>query len=215
VEEAWGSGVLVTGGYIVTNAHVVWPGGTVRVSFGREDEIKVPVLGWDLLADIAVLGPVAVDLPSFSFGDQPTILVGDSVTLSGFVDEELVSSQGTVRLIREWHGPRIQYLETDAPIVGGQSGGALLNDADEIIGILGWSYSGEAFAASAQDIERIVGRILEGDSPPGEVSLQQFSGRPETDLVVELSTVWDRAGLLLDVPESDILDLQGMLDLHI
>ena len=54
-----GSGVLVAGGYLVTNAHVVWPFDAARVVFPDGTAFNgVPVKGWDLLADLAVLGPI-------------------------------------------------------------------------------------------------------------------------------------------------------------
>ena len=60
---ATGSGVLIDGGYVVTNAHVVWPYDSVRVFFPDGPDLRdVPVIGWDLLTDLAVLGPVDVDV---------------------------------------------------------------------------------------------------------------------------------------------------------
>ena len=58
---ATGSGVLIRDGYIITNYHVVWPYASVWVVFPDGTELEnVPVVGWDPMADLAVLGPVNV-----------------------------------------------------------------------------------------------------------------------------------------------------------
>lgn len=58
-----GSGVLIEDGYVVTNAHVVWPFQTVRVVFPDGSEfLDAPVLNWDLMADLAIIGPLQTAL---------------------------------------------------------------------------------------------------------------------------------------------------------
>ena len=62
-----GSGVLIEGGYVVTNYHVVWPYQAVWVVFPDDQVLQnVPVVGWDSMADLAVLGPV--DVPARPWG---------------------------------------------------------------------------------------------------------------------------------------------------
>ena len=174
-ERGSGSGVLIDDGYIITNAHVVWPFTEVRVVFPDGSEFTdAPVLAWDLIGDLAVLGPIETDLPPVSFLTDERLLVGKDVFLIGYPGEvekfpQPTISRGLVSRLRNWPAIDMTYLQTDATIAGGQSGGVLVSDRGEIAGISGNSFPDTSFAlvASAQDVLKRVDGLIAGDDVDG------------------------------------------------
>jgi hypothetical protein len=157
---ATGSAVLVDGGYLVTNSHVVDPFAAVTVTLPEgERHDDVPVAGSDVFADIAVLGPIATDHPAQRLATHPQLAQGDDVYLIGYpggesaVPPEVTISRGVlsrVRTVDEFHQT---YYQTDAAIGGGQSGGALIDSHGQVVGISGLLFADEfALALSSDDV---------------------------------------------------------------
>ncbi len=140
VVEARGSGFIIDpSGIIVTNNHVVKDAKEVTVTFDDGTEKRARVLGRDPRTDIAVL-KVNADhpLPAVSFGDssaikpgQWVIAMGNPFGLGGTVTAGIVSAKG--RDIGE--GPYDNFIQIDAPINQGNSGGPLFNQDGEVIGM--------------------------------------------------------------------------------
>ena len=169
-----GSGVLVEGGYLVTNAHVVWPFDTARVVFPDGTDFRgVPVIGWDLLADLAVLGPIETPVQPVSLLDGENIPIGSEVYLIGYPAEveaypKTTMTRGILSRLREWEPVGITYFQTDAAIAGGQSGGALVSDAGAVIGISGFKAFVEfGLAASSADLSPRVRQLIARGDPSG------------------------------------------------
>ena len=169
-----GSGVLVEGGYVVTNAHVVWPFNAVRVAFpDGTDYREVPVIGWDLLVDLAILGPIPTQVEPVPMLDGENISIGSEVYLIGYPGEveaypKTTMTRGILSRLREWETVGITYFQTDAAITGGQSGGALVSDMGDVIGISGFSFRKEfGLAASSADLLPRVLQLIAGRDPSG------------------------------------------------
>ncbi|MFZ0548102.1 MAG: serine protease [Candidatus Promineifilaceae bacterium] len=170
-----GSGVIVEGGYIVTNAHVVWPYNKARIVFPDGSEfLDVPVLNLDLMADLAVLGPVEVDVEQQELVNGEDLVIGSDVFLIGYPGEredfpQPTITRGLISRVREWEFLGITYFQTDATIAGGQSGGVLVSDMGEVIGISGLSFTEAGFGivASAADIESRVEGLIAGEDVDG------------------------------------------------
>jgi S1-C subfamily serine protease len=114
----------------VTNAHVVWPYTTVRVvAVGGHEYDEVPVLGWDLVADLAVLGPLEwLEAAPLALTDGEALVVGSDVYLIGYPGEvshipEPTLTRGLISRLREWDAVGITFFQSDATIAGGQSAG--------------------------------------------------------------------------------------------
>ena len=174
-----GSGVLVEGGYIVTNAHVVWPYDTVRVVFPDGTDFRnVPVIGWDLLVDLAVLGPVDARLQPVPMLDGEQMSVGAEVYLIGYPAEveaypKTTMTRGILSRMREWEQVGITFFQTDASITGGQSGGALVSETGAVIGISGFKAFDEfGIAASSADLLPRIDQLVAGRDPSGLGSRQ-------------------------------------------
>lgn len=212
---ATGSGVLIEGGYVVTNYHVVWPYEAVWVVFPDGTELaNVPVAGWDPMADLAVLGPVDVSAQPLKLTDAEDTDLGAELLLVGYPAEVDLFPQpsitrGILSRFREWERLSMTYFQTDAAIAGGQSGGALLNSKGEVIGISGLSFSDAGFglAASSADIAPIVEKLIRGEftSGLGDRRIPGSDGSFEFDL--DLENFWDARTFVLDAAAGTILEV--------
>ena len=196
---ASGSGVLIEGGYVVTNYHVIWPFESVGVTFPDDFKLHVPVAAWDPLADIAVLGPLDAPVPPpLELLDGESLPIGSELYLVGYPAEaetypQASITRGILSRVREWEQLGMTYFQTDAAITGGQSGGALVNAQGEVIGISGFKFSEAGFGlvASAADIAPIVERLINGQDPLGLNSRSFLDGKPGFEFQVDLQNYWD------------------------
>lgn len=168
-----GSAVVFDGRHALTNAHVVWPYDRARVLLPGAGELaSAPVVGRDLMADLAVLDLVGMadgPLPSLGASSGEALAPGSPVFLVGFPAEvepapQAAISQGVLSRHRRWAAEDLDYLQTDADIAGGQSGGALLDAEGRWIGhsSLFFGETGFALAASAPDVLARAEALLQG-----------------------------------------------------
>jgi Do/DeqQ family serine protease len=136
-----GSGVIVSpDGYIVTNHHVVDGALEIRVELTDSRSFTAKVVGSDPPSDLAVLKIEARDLPTLSLGDSDKVRVGDPVLAVGnpmgigqTVTSGIISAKGRSTGLSD--GSFEDFLQTDAAINRGNSGGALVNTTGELIGV--------------------------------------------------------------------------------
>ena len=211
-----GSGVLIRDGYVITNYHVVWPYDSVRVVFPDGTEMEgVEVVGWDPMADLAVLGPVDVSAQPLPLKDaEKDTAIGSELFLVGYPAEadqlpKPSITRGILSRFREWERPGMTYFQTDAAIGGGQSGGALVNSRGHVVGISTFSFSdaGFALAASSADIIPIVERLIQGEftSGLGDRRLPEGLGSFAFDL--DLRNYWDTRAFVLDATAGTMLEV--------
>lgn len=141
--EGLGSGVIVSAdGYILTNNHVVEGAEEIMVDLqdGSSRELKAKVVGTDKRTDLAVLKIDATDLPAATLGDSDQLLVGDIVLAIGnpfgvgqTVTMGIVSAKS--RNIGISRGGYEDFIQTDASINQGNSGGALIDAEGRVVGI--------------------------------------------------------------------------------
>ncbi len=147
---AAGTGMVVSpNGLIVTNNHVVQGADTVTVVVQGHGSHTAGVIGTDPAADVAVLKVAGLSaLPTVQFGDSSTVVVGDPVVAIGnalglggspTVTQGIISATGRTITASDGTGsnPETLYglLQTDAPIAPGNSGGPLVDAADQVIGM--------------------------------------------------------------------------------
>jgi len=140
-QRSLGSGVIVRpDGYIVTNNHVIDGATDVRVTLLDKREFKAKVIGTDSRTDIAVLKIDAKDLPVVAWGDSGKVRVGDVVLAMGepfglgqSVTMGIISAKGRSNIAEI--GGFGDFIQTDAAINQGNSGGALVDMKGELIGI--------------------------------------------------------------------------------
>lgn len=141
-QEGLGSGVIVTGdGYLLTNHHVVDGADEIRVELSDRRVLIAKVVGSDPPSDLAVLKIDATNLPVLPLGDSDKVRVGDialaignplgigQTVTSGIISAKERTTSGV------GDGSFANFIQTDAPINRGNSGGALVNTNGELIGI--------------------------------------------------------------------------------
>jgi Do/DeqQ family serine protease len=140
-QRGLGSGVIVSGdGYILTNYHVVDSADDVRVDLTDGRTLSAKVIGTDKPSDLAVIKINATDLHPIAIGNSDKVQVGDVVLAVGnplgigqTVTMGIISAKG--RSTSAGDGSYEDFLQTDAPINHGNSGGALVNTKGELVGI--------------------------------------------------------------------------------
>ncbi len=136
-----GSGVIVgADGHILTNHHVIDGADRIRVDFADGRSFSAKLVGSDAASDLAVIKVDARGLPTLPFGDSDRMKVGDVVLAFGnplgvgqTVTMGIVSAKGRATGLGD--GSYEDFLQTDAPINQGNSGGALVNLQGELVGI--------------------------------------------------------------------------------
>ena len=140
-QSALGSGVIISGdGYILTNNHVVDNADDVKVDLPDGRSFSAKLVGSDKPSDLALLKINASDLHPLTLGNSDAVQVGDVVLAVGnplnlgqTVTMGIVSAKGRSTSVGD--GSYEDFLQTDAPINHGNSGGALVNTKGELIGI--------------------------------------------------------------------------------
>jgi serine protease Do/serine protease DegQ len=142
-EEGLGSGVIVSpNGYILTNNHVVEGADELKVALSDDREFKGRIIGTDPKTDIAVIKIEADNLPAITIADSDRLRVGDVVFAVGnpldigqTVTTGIVSAKGRrVHLLDDINGYE-DFIQTDAAINLGNSGGALVDARGRLVGI--------------------------------------------------------------------------------
>lgn len=141
VQKALGSGVIVSpDGYILTNHHVIDGAEDIKVELNDNRTVKAKVVGSDAPSDLAVLKIDANNLPVLPLGDSDRARIGDVVLAVGnplgvgqTVTMGIISAKG--RQTELSNGTFEDFIQTDAPINQGNSGGALVNTNGELVGI--------------------------------------------------------------------------------
>ncbi len=164
--HAAGSGVIISAdGYIVTNNHVVGEADEIEVKLNDNREFKGRIIGCDGTTDLALIKIDAKDLPAIKIGNsddlklgQWVLAVGNPFNLTSTVTAGIVSAKA-----RSLGANGIEsFIQTDAAINSGNSGGALVNDKGELVGINAMlysqtgSYSGYGFAIPTSIMNKVV-----------------------------------------------------------
>jgi len=174
-----GSGVVVSpDGYIVTNHHVVEKSGDIKVTLADKRTYKAKLIGTDPSTDIALLKIEEVELPFVVFGNSDSVRVGEWVlavgnpfNLESTVTAGIVSAKGRNINILSGAASIESFIQTDAAVNPGNSGGALVNTAGELIGVNtaiiteSGSYEGYSFAIPSNLVKKIVRDLREFGTP--------------------------------------------------
>jgi Do/DeqQ family serine protease len=173
MQEGSGSGVIISeDGYIVTNNHVIDKSKEIEVTLNDNRSFQAKVIGADPNTDIALLKIEAENLPVILFGNSDSLKIGEWVlavgnpfNLTSTVTAGIVSAKA--RSINILNAPmKIEaFIQTDAAVNPGNSGGALVNTRGELVGIntaiasQTGSYAGYAFAVPVSIVQKVVSDI--------------------------------------------------------
>jgi Do/DeqQ family serine protease len=175
----YGSGVIISDdGYIVTNNHVIERAQKIKVILNDKREFDARLIGTDPSTDIALLKIESEDLPYLTYGDSDelklgewVLAVGNPFNLTSTVTAGIVSARARNLGINEDQYSIESFIQTDAAVNPGNSGGALVNQRGNLVGIntaiasRTGSYAGYSFAVPIS----IVGKVVEDLKEFGEV----------------------------------------------
>ena len=203
-----GSGVILSsGGYIVTNAHLVAGVNSVRVELADGRVLDGFLRGYDGDTDLAVLQVNARDLPAAVLGDSAVMEVGDrvyaignpySLELRGTMTDGIVSA-----LDRKLWGEELPLLQHTAAINSGSSGGALVNAWGQVVGITHMklmseeeTYEGLGFAIPSAAVKQVCDQII---------AWGEYRGTPMLGIMVYTADPSDQApqGVMVDSVDED------------
>ena len=165
-----GSGVIVSGdGFIVTNNHVIEDGNKYEVTLNDHREYEAKLIASDPSTDLALLKIDEKALPYLRFGNSDSLAVGEWVmavgnpfNLESTVTAGIVSAKGRSIDILEGEYTIESFIQTDAAVNPGNSGGALVNTNGELIGIntaiitRSGKYEGYSFAIPATLVQKVI-----------------------------------------------------------
>ena len=168
-----GSGVIVSpDGYIVTNHHVVSDGSELHLILADKREYEAELIGSDPTTDIALLKIDATNLPFIEFGNSDSVQVGEWVLaignpfrLESTVTAGIVSAKARNISILENESSVESFIQTDAVVNQGNSGGALVNTNGELIGInaaiitQSGKYEGYSFVIPSNLAQKVIGDL--------------------------------------------------------
>lgn len=175
-----GSGVIISNdGYIVTNNHVVENADKIQVHLNDKRKYDATVIGRDPSTDIALIKIDEKDLPTLTFGNsddvkvgQWVLAVGNPMNLTSTVTAGIVSAKARSINILQYDPakdifPIESFIQTDAAVNPGNSGGALVNTTGDLIGINSaiasttGAYTGYSFAVPSNIVSKVTGDLME------------------------------------------------------
>lgn len=169
-----GSGVIITpDGYIVTNNHVVAGASEIEVTMENNKTFKAELIGTDPATDVALLKVEAEGLPTIPYGNSDKLRLGEWVLaigspygLSSTITAGIVSAKGR-SMANNGEFKIESFIQTDAAVNPGNSGGALVNTKGELVGINTaiisntGSYAGYSFAVPVNIVRKIVADLMD------------------------------------------------------
>lgn len=180
IQQGSGSGVIISpNGYIVTNNHVIDGAQDIRINLNDNRSYVAEIIGVDPATDLALLKVEAEGLPTVSFGNSEELEIGEWVLavgnpfdLTSTVTAGIVSAKArNINLLRPDVDREIfpieSFIQTDAAVNPGNSGGALVNTNGELVGIntaiasRTGSYTGYSFAIPVSIVEKVTRDLME------------------------------------------------------
>jgi len=170
-----GSGVIISpDGYIITNNHVIKGAEKLEITLNNKESYQAEIVGFDESTDIALLKINKNDLPFLQIGDSDNLRVGEWVlavgnpfNLTSTVTAGIVSAKARDIHVSGANNKIESFIQTDAVVNPGNSGGALVNTRGDLIGIntaissQTGSYIGYSFAVPSNIAKKVVEDILE------------------------------------------------------
>jgi len=225
-QRASGSGVIISeDGYIVTNNHVISDGAEgvaeeLTVTLNNKKAYKARLIGRDPSSDIAVLKIDGKALPFMLYGNSDDVKLGQWVLAVGYplslettVTAGIISAKGRTIGInsRQSQTPIESFIQTDAAINQGNSGGALINTDGQLIGINaaingGYSgtYIGYGFAIPVNIVKKVVNDLIQfGDVKRGFLGISYIPNEDLNEKEVKKAGITDGLGVFVSAVPND------------
>lgn len=175
IQQGSGSGVIISeDGYIVTNNHVVAGADKIEVTLNDKRSYQAKVIGTDASTDVALIKIEEKNLPFLLYGNSDAVKVGEwalavgnPFNLNSTVTAGIISAKGRNNILDNNKRPIESFIQTDAAVNPGNSGGALVNTEGELIGINtaiasnNGAYQGYSFAVPVNIVKKVVSDMVE------------------------------------------------------
>jgi Do/DeqQ family serine protease len=225
-QESSGSGVIISSdGYIATNYHVIQNATEIEVTLRNKNTYKAKVIGRDKDTDLALLKIEENELPAMQIANSDSVLVGEWVlavgnpfNLESTVTQGIVSAKGrSLNMGKEGNAqnPIQSFIQTDAAVNPGNSGGALVNLNGELIGINTaiasptGTYAGYAFAVPSNIVKKVIEDLMKhGNVQRAFLGIQSVPLTSE--LAKKLSLPSPNGVLIKNVFEGSAADASGL-----
>jgi Do/DeqQ family serine protease len=225
-QRASGSGVIISeDGYLVTNNHVISDEQTgkvadeITVTLSNKKVYKARVIGKDPSSDLAVLKIDGTGLPYMIYGNsddvklgQWVLAVGYPLTLETTVTAGIVSAKARSIGInsRQSQTPVESFIQTDAAVNQGNSGGALINTTGQLIGINSailapnGTYAGYSFAIPVNIVKKVVNDLIEfGDVKRGFLGISYAPQDEENERLIKQAGIKEGQGVYVQAVPAD------------
>lgn len=174
-QQSSGSGVIISDdGYIVTNNHVIAGADKIEVIMNDKRTYEGTIVGADASTDVALVKINEKNLPFLNYGNSDAVKVGEwalavgnPFNLESTVTAGIISAKGRSNILDNSKRPIESFLQTDAAVNPGNSGGALVNTNGELIGINtaiasnNGAYQGYSFAVPVNIVKKVVSDLVE------------------------------------------------------
>lgn len=201
-QRASGSGVIIsTDGYIVTNNHVVDGATEISVTLSTGKRFNAKVIGTDPNTDLALLKIDGNNLPVMPIANSDNVKLGQWVLAIGYpLDLDVTVTQGiisaksrSIGINTQGKAPIEAYLQTDAAVNPGSSGGALINTDGELIGINSaiaspnGGFAGYAYSIPSNLMKKVIGDLMKyGSVQRGYMGISMAPENPDSAMVKNL-----------------------------
>ncbi|MEO8413415.1 MAG: trypsin-like peptidase domain-containing protein [Ginsengibacter sp.] len=226
-QVASGSGVMVSAdGYVVTNNHVVENADELLVTLNDKNDYKATVVGTDPSTDLAVIKIKGTNFPYLNFANSDDVRVGQCILAIGYpLNLETTVTSGIVSAkarniginSRNSEAPIESFIQTDAAVNPGNSGGALVNTGGDLIGINSaiasptGSYAGYSYAIPSNLVHRVVSDILKYGSAKRAYLGIMFGSDQMSDADRQKNNIPDGDGVyVMDVAKGSAADNAGI-----
>ena len=230
-QKASGSGVLITDdGYIITNNHVVDGADEINVTLANKKSYKASVIGTDASSDLAVIKIVGKGLPYLIYGNSDETKLGQWVLAIGYplnldvtVTAGIVSAKSrSIGINQRQTGSANtaieSFIQTDAAVNPGNSGGALINTNGELVGINSaissptGSYAGYSYAIPVNIVKKVVTDIVKFGTVQRAYIGIQYNENISDEQKKELGTAYKEGEgvYVIDVPTDGAASVAGI-----
>ncbi len=211
-EHGTGSGVVISDDVLVTNAHVVWPDPSVSVVFQNGVVHQGRVLALDPFVDLALvdISRMSRKPPPITLGSVHDIAVGDDLYVLGYPAPAEFTPLPTVDVgelqsLSDWEFTGVEWFTIEAPAIGGQSGGAVVDRYGRLVGMSTFGSTADLTSIAVDDVvaavDRLSGSSLVRGLEPRALPHNGGSRRSE----LQLGGPWDQQLLFgWFLPDADV-----------
>lgn len=226
-QQASGSGVIISeDGYIVTNNHVIDGADDITVTLSNRKSFKAKMVGLDASSDLAILKIEAKSLPFILYGNSDEVKIGQWVLAVGYplnlettVTAGIVSAKGRTLEInrRKSESPIESFIQTDAAVNPGNSGGPLVNTDGKLIGINSaiasptGSYAGYSFTIPVNIVKKVMADLVKFGTVQRAYLGIQYVPEGITEEYKTEKGIKDGEGVyVMEVPDSGAAKIAGL-----